>query len=132
MAVKLAYLKSGEQVIADIKELVDPESDKVVSLLFENPYVVVLLTPELLVESSVNKLSEVEHRVSYSPWIVFSEDKKIAVNPDWVVTVVEPNEWIKSSYIEKMTVDIGNAEVDETLRGPTINESIENFEVIGD
>jgi hypothetical protein len=130
MTVKLAYLKSGEQVIADIKELVDPNSEKVVSLLFENPYVVVLLTPELLVESNINQLSEVEHRVSYSPWIVFSDDKKIAVNPDWVITVVEPNEWIKSSYMEKMSVDIGNAEVDETLKGPTINESLENFEVV--
>jgi hypothetical protein len=132
MTVKLAYLKSGEQVIADIKELVDPESNKVVSLLFENPYVVVLLTPELLVESNVNQLSEVEHRVSYSPWIVLSEDKKIAVNPDWIVTVVEPNEWIKSSYTEKMSVDIGNGEVDESLKGPMINESLENFEVIGE
>lgn len=130
MTVKLAYLKSGEQVIADIKEIVEPESNKVVSLLFENPYVVVLLTPELLVESNINELTEVEHRVSFSPWIVLSEDKRIAVNPDWIVTVVEPNEWIKSSYIDKMSVDIGNAEVDETLRGPTIDESFENFEVI--
>jgi len=39
MSVKLAVLKSGEHVIADIKELVD-SNEKVVSLVFENPYVV--------------------------------------------------------------------------------------------
>lgn len=130
MTVKLAYLKSGEQVIADIKEIVEPESNKVVSLLFDNPYVVVLLTPELLIESNINELAEVEHRVSFSPWIVLSEDKRIAVNPDWIITVVEPNEWIKTSYVNKMTVDVGNAEIDETLGTPTLDESFENFEVI--
>ena len=35
MSVKLAFLKSGEQIIADIKELVD-SNEKVVPLVFEN------------------------------------------------------------------------------------------------
>ena len=45
MSIKLALLKSGEQIIADIRELVDQDqNDKVVSLLFSNPYVARLLT----------------------------------------------------------------------------------------
>ena len=101
MTVKLALLKSGEQVIADIMELVN-EDDKVVSLVFSNPYVARLLTPELLMENSVRLNDEVEHKVAFSPWIVLSQDKKVAVDPAWVITVVEPHEWIKSSYEEKM------------------------------
>jgi hypothetical protein len=129
MTIKLAYLKSGEQVIADIKELVNPDNEKVVSLLFTDPYCVVLLTPELLVESQVNQYKEIEHKVSFSPWIVLSEDRQIAVNPDWIVTVVEPNEWIKTSYKEKMNIDVGNAEVDESLKPEMIGEEFSSFEV---
>ena len=145
MAVKLALLKSGEQVIADIMELVN-ENDKVISLVFSNPYIARLLTPELLMENSVGLDTEVEHKVAFSPWIVLSADKKVAVDPKWVVTIVNPHEWIKSSYEEKM-----NAVTTETIRSensiadiwaniPTIDEEedeeedtttlIENFEVI--
>jgi hypothetical protein len=124
MAVKLALLKSGENVIADIMELVD-ENEKVVSLVFSNPYVVRLLTPELLMENSLGLQGEVEHRVSYSPWMVLSQDKKIAVDPKWVVTIVEPHEWIKSSYEERM-----NFGVDEQESVEEPSTLIENFEVI--
>ena len=124
MTVKLALLKSGENVIADIMELVD-ENEKVVSLVFSNPYVVRLLTPELLMENSLGSQGEVEHRVSYSPWMVLSQDKKIAVDPKWVVTIVEPHEWIKSSYEERMNIGVNEqASVEEP------STLIENFEVI--
>ena len=103
MSIKLAILKSGEQVIADIKEYVD-QNEKVISLLFENPYIVMFLTPVLLMEGVVeNPESTVSHKVSFSPWIVMSEDKSMTVPVDWVVTVVEPIDWVKKSYEEKMS-----------------------------
>jgi hypothetical protein len=126
MAVKLALLKSGEQVIADIMELVN-ENDDVVSLVFSNPYIVCLLTSELLMEGSVQlNNEEVEHKVSFSPWVVLSADKKMAVDSKWVVTVVEPHEWIKKSYEEKMSES-----VNETVSESSISE-VENFEVIAE
>ena len=113
MTVKLALLKSGEQVISDVKELVD-ENQKVVSLVFSNPYAVQLLTPELLYEDVSTGLDEVNHRVSFSPWIPLSVDKTIPVAPDWIVSIVEPNEWIKSSYLKKMSNDV-EGQVNEDL-----------------
>ena len=140
MAVKLALLKSGEQVIADIMELVD-ENDKVVSLVFSNPYIARLLTPELLMENSVQLNDEIEHKVAFSPWIVLSADKKVAVDPKWVVTIVNPHEWIKSSYEEKMNavtaeaIHQENSVADIWANVPTVEDEdnttlIENFEVI--
>lgn len=129
MAVKLALLKSGETVIADIKELVD-ENEKVVSLVFLNPFTVRLLTPELLIENSLGLQGEVEHKVSFYPWIVLSEDKRIAVDPTWVVSVVNPHEWIRVSYEDKMSA---NKEEDELQNVEESNDTatlIENFEVI--
>jgi hypothetical protein len=130
MSVKLAYLKTGEQVIADIKEIVD-ENEKTVSLLFNNPYIVMLLAaePKLLTEGDSE--DETTHRVSFSPWIILSADKNIPVNPDWVISIVEPIEWVKKSYVEKMNNSTSDGVVNEDLKPPAPNEeTIENFEVI--
>lgn len=141
MAVKLALLKSGEQVIADIMELVN-EEEKVVSLVFSNPYVARLLTSELLMENSVKLEEEVEHKVAFSPWIVLSADKKMALDPKWVVTIVEPHEWIKTSYEEKMNASVNENKSNNSISDiwtniPTIEDEedatlIENFEVLSE
>jgi hypothetical protein len=122
-------------------ELVN-ENDKVISLVFSNPYVARLLTPELLMENSVQLNDEIEHKVAFSPWIVLSADKKIAVDPKWVVSIVNPHEWIKSSYEEKMNAVTAeqsqseNSIADIWANVPTVDEEddnstlIENFEVI--
>ena len=144
MAVKLALLKSGEQVIADIMELVN-DQDKVVSLVLSNPYVARLLTPELLMENSIPDTEEVEHKVAFSPWIVLSADKKMALDPKWIVTIVEPHEWIKKSYEEKMNESVSETKTDNSISDiwtniPTIDDEedeeessvVENFEVIAE
>ena len=129
MAIKLALLKSGETVIADIMELVD-ENEKVVSLVFSSPFNVRLLTPELLMENSTGVQGEVEHRVSFYPWIVLSEDKKIAVDPMWVVSVVNPHEWIRTSYEEKMNSNAEEVQTKDLEESNNTETLIENFEVI--
>jgi Uma2 family endonuclease len=46
------------------------------------------------VENSVN--------VVLSPWIIFTADENIPVNPDWVVTIVDPIEGLRKMYEEKV------------------------------
>jgi len=133
MSIKIALLKSGENVIADIKELVD-ENEKVVSLVFYNPYVVRLLTPHILFEE--NSVVESEHKVSFYPWIPLSKDKEMAVDPSWIITVVEPQELVKSSYESKMSGNtdgvhqdsVSNIWSEDSLMGK--ETLLENFEVI--
>ena len=121
MSIKLSILKSGEQIIADVKEYID-ENQQVVSLLFTNPYIVKFLTPELLVENAIeNREDTANHKVSFSPWIIMSEDKSMTIPLDWVVTIVEPIEWVKKSYEEKMNQSI------EGLIKSNKSESNQNF-----
>ena len=49
MSVQLALLKSGEEVIADIKEYRDHD-DSLVSYLFKDPFAIKVKTSQLLVE----------------------------------------------------------------------------------
>ena len=96
MSIKVALLKSGESVIADIKELIS--DDKICGYLFENPNTINYLEPELLTEETeTNKL-----KISLIPWILITSDTKIPVRSDWVITMVEPIESVKKIYEEKI------------------------------
>ena len=97
MSIKLAVLKSGEQVIADAKELVSEE--KVRGYLFTRPHKVVSTQPLLLTEEQKDENSL---EVTLSPWIILSADKEVVVPTDWVVTLVEPLESVVKMYEEKV------------------------------
>ena len=97
MSIKLAVLKSGEQVIADAKELVSEE--KVRGYLFTRPHKVVSTQPLLLTEEQQDDNSL---EVTLSPWIILSADTEVVVPTDWVVTVVEPLESVVKMYEEKV------------------------------
>ena len=99
MTVKLALLKSGEDVISDIQEMViktDDGEEKVVGYFFTKPCVVKLLNPDNLSDENGNKAFE----ISMFPWFPLSKDTKIPVTADWVVTLVEPIEKLKTMYRE--------------------------------
>ena len=94
MTIKLALLKSGEEIIADIKEGV--VEDKVVTYIFNNPHIVTLQGTYKIVtddEESVDRVS-----LSLNSWPKLSADKVIPVIFDWVVTIVEPNPHLKEMY----------------------------------
>ena len=97
MSVKLAVLKSGEQVIADVKELVSEETVR--GYLFTRPHKVVTSQPLLLTEEESQDDNSLE--VTLSPWIVLSADKEVVVPTDWVVTIVEPIASVVKMYQEK-------------------------------
>ena len=96
MSVKLAILKSGEQVIAEAKELVSEE--KVRGYLFTRPHKVLTAQPMLLTEESKDDNSL---EVTLSPWIILSADTEVVVPTDWVVTIVEPIASVVKMYQEK-------------------------------
>ena len=93
MSIQLALLKSGEDVIADIKEYRDAD-DKLVSYLFRDPYIIKIKTSQLLVEED----STPKHEVIYYKWISLSKDSDIIVNKDWVVCITDPLDSITKSY----------------------------------
>ena len=99
MSVKLAVLKSGEQVIAEAKELVSKDEEKVRGYLFTRPHKVLTAQPLLLTEEESQDDNSLE--VTLSPWIILSADTEVVVPTDWVVTIVEPLESVVKMYQEK-------------------------------
>ena len=100
MTVKLVLLKSNEEVIADVKELVD-ENDKPIFIVLENAYCCKLIEdPVLLTEGKEDE--ETKYSVQYYPFMPLSDEKKISIDPSWVVAIVEPKAMVKESYEARM------------------------------
>ena len=98
MSIQLALLKSGEEVIADIREFRDEANDTLVSYLFKDPYYVKIKTTEVLVKQETRP----KHELAYYKWMTLSKDNDIIVNKDWVVCITEPLDSIKKNYEDKM------------------------------
>ena len=97
MTVKIALLKSGEDVIADWHELVAGDEDNVAAYLAKNPYVVKLNKTDISSPEAKAKVG-----VTYFPWMPLSKETDIPINPDWVVTLVDPVDQVKESYEDKV------------------------------
>ena len=99
MTVKIAVLKSGEDVIADVKEIVEKDTEKQISLLFENPYVVTVEKQESI--QLTEEKTPATANIHFSSWMPLTKETKFMIPHDWVVTIVEPHEDILNSYLEK-------------------------------
>ena len=96
MAIKLALLKSGEEVISDITEMIT-EKQIVVGYYFENPCRAILTTPEIQVEES-QASDKKPVAIKLLPWLPLADEEKIPVVADWVISIVEPQPKLKDLY----------------------------------
>jgi hypothetical protein len=99
MTVKLLLLKSGEDVIADVQEMIigeDEQTQKVIGYFFTCPFRARLIVPENKTEDEKNN----QFNISLIPWMPLSKDKTIPVPNDWVVTIVDPVDQLKEMYEE--------------------------------
>ena len=105
MTVKLILLKSGEDLIADVTEMIVGEEGsienpkKVIGYFFDKACVVKLKEGQ---EPTEKKSA---FQGSMFPWMPLSADSHIPVPSDWVVTMVEPKEKLKQMYLEDV---VGN------------------------
>ena len=101
MSIKLTILKSGEQIISDVQELVTSEDQKAPhAYLLDNPHVVKIKDKDFLTEEDKNE-KRYGIDVLMTPWIILSKDKKIILPVDCVMTIVEPIEGVKKMFLDK-------------------------------
>ena len=101
MTIKLALLKSGEDIITDITEMRigdDEPNSKVVGYFFDKPCVVKMRNPQS--QAPDGNTQKAGFEVSLFPWMPLSADTRIPVTADWLITMVEPTAKLKEMYIE--------------------------------
>jgi hypothetical protein len=102
MAIKLLLLKSGEDMIADVKEMAfgEEEERRVVGYYLNKPCVIKMRDPNMLDDESEGRGRKAGYEVSLFPWMPLSAEETIPVPSDWVVTMVEPTVKLKEMYVE--------------------------------
>ena len=101
MTIKILVLKSGEDVIADIKEMMTPDN-KVMGYFLNKPCVVKLISNTPLSTDETNPKSETKSEmvVRMHPWAPLAKEKDIPLTSDWVVTMVTPVDKVLKMYKE--------------------------------
>ena len=103
MTIKLVMLKSGEDIIADVKEI--KSNEDVIGYYFDHPLIIKMYQPKeptLITEDGSDKEYASKFHVRFFPWIPLSQDKKIPCSADWVITIVEPLEKLTKQYEENV------------------------------
>ena len=106
MTVKLVLLKSGEDIIADVSEMVvGDEKDKenpprVIGYYLNRPCVVRMTDSRNLPELQKGNEQKQGYSVSLFPWMPLSKEDKIPIPADWMITMVEPVTKLSQMYDE--------------------------------
>ena len=104
MSVNLVILKSGEEIVADVKEI--KSENEVVGYLFDHPFIVEYNPdeePEILLEEETESKYNSKVSISFFPWIPLSAERKnIPCSADWIVTIVKPQEQLIKLYEDKV------------------------------
>ena len=104
MSVNLVILKSGEELIADVKEI--KSGKDIVGYFFNDPLTLDYDTdqePEILLEDETELKYNSKVSISFFPWIPFSAERKnIPCSADWIVTIVKPQEQLTKLYEDKV------------------------------
>ena len=107
MTVKLVLLKSGEDIVADVSEMVvGDENDKennpprVIGYYLNRPCVVRMQDARNLPELAKGNEQKQGYSVSLFPWMPLSKEEKIPIPADWMITMVEPVTKLSQMYDE--------------------------------
>ena len=101
MSIKISLLKTGEQLISDMKELVAEGQDQAHAYLLDNPHTVEINEKQFVTEEEKVE-GDYGINVALLPWIILSKDKKMIIPVDSILTVVEPLESVTQLYLDKM------------------------------
>ncbi len=101
MSIKLTLLKTGEQLISDMKELSEEGKDEPKAYLLENPHTVEINEKQFMTEEE-KRDGDFGINVTLLPWIILSQDNQMIIPFDSVLTVVEPLNSVTQLYIDKL------------------------------
>ena len=116
MSVKVLLLKSGEDIIADVQEMVSSE-DQVMGYFLTKPCTVKVKTTE----PSPNDDSESKPgtTIAMFPWMPLAKEQVIPLALDWVVTMVTPQDKIHDMYIEDVLKNFKEDDQTDSIIDPT-------------
>ena len=133
MSVKIARLKGGEDVIADIKEVSakEDENKTAIAFMFRAPYTVILddqseiememwgegdeeMEEENEILASNKEAIEKNPNLILYPWAPLATNRDFYIRLEEVVTVYDPHGQVTEKYIELIEAKDGESESSTT------------------
>ena len=115
MTIKILVLKSGEDVIADIKEMMTSDN-QVMGYILTKPCVVKLMSAAPLTaeedDSNIEGSSEV--RIRMHPWAPLAKEKEVPLSTEWVVTMFSPIEKVLDMYKKQVLKENGKTDTTDS------------------
>ena len=96
MSVKLLLLKSGEEVITEAKEILDPETKNPIGFALHKPFRLDIVSDE----GGIVFNREKGYQVSWFPWAPLSKDKDFYLPGHHVLTAYDPLDSIADQYLQ--------------------------------
>ena len=105
--IKLVFTRDGDNIICDLQEAVDKETGQRQAYIMTIPYKVWIIDqPETPV--NMETFEDQEVKIRYTPWNPFTIDQKIAITPDYVISVMEPSPSILQTYLANVRAKSGD------------------------
>ena len=104
MSLQLCLLETGETVIADVREAIDPESNESLGYLVTNPFVVEhTIHNKVHVDENfadVDSSPEGSSSLSYRVWAPLSRQNVFNFHKDFIRVIYEASDTIAEQYTE--------------------------------
>ena len=115
MTIKILVLKSGEDVIADIKEMMTSDN-QVMGYILTKPCVVKLMSaaPLTAEEDDSNPEGTSEVRIRMHPWAPLAKEKQVPLSTEWVVTMFSPVEKVLDMYKKQVLKENGKTDTTDS------------------
>jgi hypothetical protein len=100
MTVKLVRLRNGEDIIADIKEVVNKETNQAAALQFDTPYMVMIeeQVDDMFADPNDGGTKITNPRIRFFPWVPLSKDRIVYIDPTQIVCLYEPYQQVLEQY----------------------------------
>jgi len=125
MSIKVIKLKSGEDVVADVSEVQHKDTGVRQAFIFNKAYSITI--EKQIVEGTEGRNQQYTGRILLESWQPLTHDEDIAVNPDWVVSIVEPI----MSVLEAYGQTLKPSEEAKSVFGSDVNTE-PNIEIVKD
>tara|TARA_S200000501_G_scaffold103641_1_gene97059 strand:+ start:1451 stop:1894 length:444 start_codon:yes stop_codon:yes gene_type:complete len=96
MSVKLLLLKSGEEVITEVKEILDPDSKDPIGFHMHKPFRLDIVSND---EEGIVINQTKGYQVSWFPWAPLSKERDFFLPGHHVLTAYDPLDSIVEQYL---------------------------------
>ena len=96
MSVKLLLLKSGEEVITEVKEILDPDSKDPIGFHMHKPFRLDIVSND---EDGIVINQTKGYQVSWFPWAPLSKERDFYLPGHHVLTAYDPLDSIVEQYL---------------------------------